>query len=165
MAKILTLNVKGLNSNVKRRLLLTELRSSKADIVFLQETHFNEEGSFTFAKRYYPSAYLASTTRKKAGVAILVAGTCPLQVSSSYSDPQGRYIIVQGMLRDIPVTLCNVYAPNTSQIHFLNKVLARLARLPPAALILGGDFNMIFSETKDRLVPDGVGVPGALRSL
>lgn len=165
MAKLLTLNVKGLNSNVKRRLLLTELRSSKADIVFLQETHYNKEGNFAFARRYYPTVYMASTTRKKAGVAILVAGTCPLQVTSSYSDPDGRYIILQGTLRGTPVTLCNVYVPNTSQIHFLSKVLARLSRLSPAALILGGDFNMIFSETRDRLVPDGVGTPSALRGL
>lgn len=63
MAKILTLNLKGLNSNIKRRLLLTELRSSKADIVFLQKTNFNKEGNFVFAKRNYPKIFLDSATR------------------------------------------------------------------------------------------------------
>lgn len=38
---LISLNVKVLNPNVKRRLLLSELRSLRADIVFLQETHFD----------------------------------------------------------------------------------------------------------------------------
>lgn len=165
MAKLFTLNVKGLNSNIKRRLLLTELRAAAADIVFLQETHFNKECNFSFAKRYYPTAYLASADQKKAGVAILLATTCPFQVTSTYSDVNGRCLILQGSLQGVPLTLCNIYAPNTSQVRFLNRVLMRLSRLPPAALILGGDFNMIFSDTRDRLSISQSGPSPALRAL
>lgn len=165
MAKLFTLNVKGLNSNVKRRLLLTELRSAHADIVFLQETHFNKEGNFAFAKSLYPTAYVASTDRKKAGVAILIADSCPFQLISSFSDPNGRFIILQGTLRDVSLTLCNVYAPNSAQIQFLSKVLARLSRLPSTALVIGGDFNLIFSESRDRLALGTQSIPPALRNL
>lgn len=165
MAKLLTLNVKGLNSNTKRRLLLTELRSARADIVFIQETHFDRDGNFAFVRKDYPTALMASSVSKKVGVAILVRDVCPFQVSNTHVDPQGRYLIVQGSLRGVPITLCNIYAPNTLQIRFLNKVLSRLACLPPAALILGGDFNMVFSEVRDRLAPDGKSPPAALQSL
>lgn len=165
MAKLLTLNVKGLNSNVKRRLLLNELRSARADIVFLQETHFDRDGNFSFARQSYPTVYMASTDRKKAGVAILIAHSCPFQTISSYTDPNGRFIIVRGTLSGMPLTLCNIYAPNAAQVHFLNKVLNHLSRLPPAALILGGDFNMIFSETRDRLAIGRTGTTPNIRSL
>lgn len=165
MAKLLSLNVKGLNSNTKRRLLLTELKTAGADIVFLQETHFNQEGNFSFARSLYPTAYMASTNRKKSGVAVLVADSCPYQISTSYADPGGRFLILQGSLRGSPLTLCNIYAPNSGQIRFLNRVLARLSRLPPAALVMGGDFNMIFSESQDRLSVGGSMAPPAVRDL
>lgn len=117
MAKFISLNVKGLNSNIKRR-LLTEIKTARADIVFLQKTHFKREGNFSFAKKYYPTAYLASTDRKKAGVAILISETCPIQITNSYLDNNGRFIILQGILRGLLITLCNLYAPNISQVKF-----------------------------------------------
>lgn len=71
MLKIISLNVKSLNSNVKRRLLFSELKALKAEVVFLQETHFTKVGNFNFAKSMYPDTFLASCDRKKAGVAIV----------------------------------------------------------------------------------------------
>lgn len=59
MAKIVSLNVNGMNSNIKRRLLLNELKSLKADIVFILETHFNRLGSFSFAHGLYPTVHMA----------------------------------------------------------------------------------------------------------
>lgn len=150
MVNFVTLNVKGLNSDAKRRLALQELRALKADIAFLQETHFNSKGSFSFAQASYPTVYSAHSNRKSAGVAILVSRNCPLQVDTSVLDPGGRYIILQGTLYGKHVTLCNVYIPNVSQTHFLARVLNKLSKSPPGALLLGGDFNLIFSDRVDR---------------
>lgn len=144
MAKIVSLNVNGLNFNVKRSLLLTNLKSLKADIVFIQETHFNCEGSFAFNRRLYPTAYLAFQDMKKAGVAILISRSCPIQIVESIIDPNGRFIILRTTYQGIPVTLCNVYVPNTSQISFLSILLSKLSGLPPSTLIIGGDFNVAF---------------------
>lgn len=76
MAKIVSLNVKVLNSNVKRH-LLNELKSLGADIVFIQERYFSREGNFAFARRHYPTVFLASQERKKSGVAILISQSFP----------------------------------------------------------------------------------------
>lgn len=40
--------------------LSSELKSMKADIVFLQETHFDKEGNFKYVQRLYPMVFLAS---------------------------------------------------------------------------------------------------------
>lgn len=72
--KLLTYNVKGLNSIQKRWLALKEFKSSAADVIMIQETHFRPGGSF----KYFPTAFMASDTSGKAGVAILIRRTCPL---------------------------------------------------------------------------------------
>lgn len=38
--RVLSLNAKGLNTPEKRKMLLHDLKASKTDIAFIQETHF-----------------------------------------------------------------------------------------------------------------------------
>lgn len=141
MAKFLSINAKGLNSNLKRRLLFQELKKTRADVVFVQETHFTSDGNFNFLRSLYPQTYMASRDCKRAGVAILIAQHCPLQVVEVISDPGGRYLILRALYRDTPVILCNVYGPNVSQINFFKRLFTKLTRLPPAALLIGGGFQ------------------------
>ncbi|XP_069805749.1 ATP synthase subunit ATP5MJ, mitochondrial [Dendropsophus ebraccatus] len=150
MAKLVSLNVKGLNSNVKRRLALRELRNVRADVAFLQETHFDSAATFSFTRQSYPIVVSASKGSKTAGVAILFSRSFPFQISSSFSDPGGRYVIVEGTLQGKPLLFCNVYAPNRAQIPFLRRVLNKLAKYPPAPRVVGGDFNLPFSDVLDR---------------
>lgn len=152
MAKLGSLNAKSLNSDVKRHLLLTDLKSLKADIVFLQETHFNWDGNFEFATNLYPMTYLALKEQKKAGVVILISRSCPIQVSECAVDPNGHYIILLTVYQGTPLVLCNIYVTNVSQIVFLNNLLLKLSKLPSSAPIVGGDFNVAFSDTTDKLL-------------
>lgn len=165
MAKLISFNVKGLNSNTKRRLLLTDLKAHGAEIVFLQETHFLKEGNFNFAKGLYPTVYSASQDRKRAGVAILISHLCPIQVTNSILDPNGRYVILQTVYQGIPLILCNVYVPNVAQIGFLNTLFTKLSKLPPSALIVGGDFNLVFSTIQDKLLLPGKILSPSMRQL
>lgn len=102
----MSLNVKGLNLNVKRRLLLTDLKSFKANIVFIQVTHLVRAGIIAFTCRLYPTVFVSSQ------VAILMSQSCPIQITESIIDPQGHYVILQTTYRGIPLILCNVYVPN-----------------------------------------------------
>lgn len=117
------------------------------DIVFI---HFSREGSFSFTRKHYPRAHVASQDCKKAAVAILLSGSDPLQISESILDPNDRFIIPRGTLQGHPIALCNIYVPNTSQIQFIWRILLKLSDFPSSALILGGDLNAAFSEVKDR---------------
>lgn len=85
---IFSCNVKGLGSIRKRWLALKEFKSSKADVIMIQETHFKTNGTFKFASKQFPTAFIASDPTGKAGVAILLKRFSSIQVKTSYADPQ-----------------------------------------------------------------------------
>lgn len=126
--RVLTYNVKGLNSVHKRWLALKEFKSSNADIILVQETHFRSGGFFKFAAKHFPVSFIASDPSGKAGVAILVRKSCPLRVKSSFTDPRGRYIFLDCDYLSRSFTLINVYAPNSGQIQFLTDVFGKLGK-------------------------------------
>lgn len=70
MTQIYSLIVNGLNSNFKRHLALGKFRSSEADAIF--EMHFDRRGTLEFADKHYSPTYLASSSLKKMGEAILI---------------------------------------------------------------------------------------------
>lgn len=140
MAKIMSLNVHGLNSNKKRHLALREFKQSGADVIMIHETNFNKGDSFTFASRHYPQIYQAFNPSKRAGIAILFKRGSPFTCSATYLDPQGHYIILCGHWQTQDVTFCVLYAPNTCQHRFLAKVLTCFSRTPCDFLVIGGDF-------------------------
>lgn len=151
MFRVLTLNVKCLNSNSKKRVLLQELRDRRADVALLQETHFGSSYSFHFVRRYFPLSFKAPPTNKKlARVAILFARHVPFQLDSTYADPSARFKRVQGRIGTLSLALCNVYSPTTSQSCFLDKVLRHLFRTLHPYIIIAGDLNMPMSFHLDQ---------------
>lgn len=126
MIQIYSLNVNGLNSNFKRQLALKSFRDSGADVIFMQETHFDKRGTLEFASRHFPLGYLAFTPKKKAGVTILIKKCSPFHPISCYSDPGGRLLILRGKWQQADITFCNLYAPNVKQTNFLTWVYNRL---------------------------------------
>lgn len=144
MVQMYSHNVNGLNSNFKRQLALRSFKDSGAEVVFIQETHFNKMGTLAFASRLFPTGYLASNTKKKAGVAILIRKGSQFTSTSSYSDPQGRVLIFSGKWQQLDIIFCNIYAPNANQMPFVTKVYNRLFCTKHSFLVVGGDFNLPF---------------------
>lgn len=92
--KILSHNVKGLNSIQKRWIALKDFKRSNADVVLIQETHFRAGGLMKFASKHFPNSYMASDTTSKAGVAILIKKSWPIKIKDRYIDPHGRFVIL-----------------------------------------------------------------------
>uniref|UniRef100_A0A803JH93 exodeoxyribonuclease III n=1 Tax=Xenopus tropicalis TaxID=8364 RepID=A0A803JH93_XENTR len=150
MIKLISLNVKGLNTITKRYLTLKELKSLKADIAFIQETHFDANKPYKLSSKYFPISYYSSSTHKKAGVAILIHKDCPLIVNQAFPDPEGHYLLLLASYQGTPISLLNIYSPNKRQSSFLRKTLDKLTPHFHPYLIIGGDFNMTHSQTMDR---------------
>lgn len=148
--KKLSYNVKGLNSIKKRWLALKGFRASGADVILIQETHFCAGGSFKFASKYFPVSYMATDSSGKAGVAVLISCSCPLQIKFTHLDPHGRYIILQSVFMSSPIMLMNVYAPNSGRIKFLTEAFELLQRFSKPFKVVGRNFNIAFSPTQDR---------------
>lgn len=71
--KLYSLNIRGLNIPEKRSQLLLLIWKSRADVVFLQETHFKSNNIPNLHDKFYPIAYHATTTESKSkGVPILI---------------------------------------------------------------------------------------------
>lgn len=77
-----------------------------------------QEGSFAFASRYYSQTYIASGSRKKAGVAILFKRGAPFTCVTQYCDPNGHFIILTGLWQTQEVTLCALNAPKGTLANF-----------------------------------------------
>lgn len=120
--RIMLYNVKGLGSIRKRWVALKDFRSSGADVIMIQETHFRAGGSFKFASKSFPISYLASDSMGRMGVAILIKKGCPIKIKNTHADPHGRFLILDCDYMNSSFTLVNLYAPNTGQVDFLNKL-------------------------------------------
>lgn len=70
------------------------------------------------------------------------------------TDEQGRVIILSATIDSHPITLVNVYAPNTSQRKFYKMLRGKLDPYKNNALVMCFDFNGIPNPTLDSTNPD-----------
>lgn len=148
--KIITANVNGLNNNIKRRRILTNLTKMNPTIVLLQETHIKKTVNEVFHSKKFQQQYLAAGTSKARGVAILISSNIRFTLGATKKDPARRYLFVKGTLEDKQVTIATLYAPNSGQLDFLAQTLALLTSFAQGDIIVGGDFNMILDSHLDR---------------
>lgn len=115
----------------------------------VQEAHFRP-GGLNLLLNYFPQFLYASDPSGKAGVIILIKRSCPIRILASTLDPLGRFVLLKFSYLNTSFTLSNVYAPNTGQVGFLAEVLDRLRSFSQPFTIVGGDFNMCMSSSRDR---------------
>jgi exonuclease III len=70
---ILTLNVNGLNSPIKRHQLANWIKQEDPTICYLQETHLINRNKHWLTVKGWKKIYQASGPQKQAGVAILIS--------------------------------------------------------------------------------------------
>lgn len=146
---LLSVNAKGLNSPFKRAMFWKEAKSSSADILCAQETHFRSSALPRMHHRNFPHIFLACSDKKRAGVLVAIRDTITFNLHQLISDPRGRYIILVCDINNIPCTLVTVYAPNTHQISFLTKLWKKIKRIKKGDLMWCGHFNIINEASMD----------------
>lgn len=115
------------------------VKALTADIVFIQETHFDRDGGFPFIKKMYLTAF-------------------PLISHSNnrfHHSSQWAIHYLADSIQGLPMILCNVYVPNVAQISFLSKLFSKILGLLPSALKIEGNFNVAFSDIRDKLLLPG----------
>uniref|UniRef100_A0A8C5N056 exodeoxyribonuclease III n=1 Tax=Leptobrachium leishanense TaxID=445787 RepID=A0A8C5N056_9ANUR len=155
--KIISQNVKGLNSPTKRRLVLRDLRRSGCQVAFLQETHFTKIRQFSLTDRSFNRSFLASANTKHGGVAILLHKKFDFTVLHSESDVEGRYVLLRGTMAGHTVTFLNVYAPNAPDAAFWERLESLVKGTTDSLVVVGGDLNATPVPAIDRGGP----TPGA----
>lgn len=70
-----------------------------------------------------------------------------------HRDPEGRFILVKGVLDDHLYALFSCYAPNKGQTTFFQAMLQTLGPLVEDTVVLGGDSNTAFDQGLNKTKP------------
>ena len=87
---------------------------------------------------------------KTCGTTILIHKKNQFNATTVFSDPQGRFVMVSGLLYHKPVVLVNFYAPNWDDDKFMGKIMSSIPDLNSQQLIFGGDLNCVMNPALDR---------------
>lgn len=143
-----SLNVKGINSWVKRQKIDSYLKQLKADVIFFQQTHLKQEHINLLRRGCH--VFHSKFNGKARGAAIIVHKDVLFQTEEVIADPGGRFVIVRGHLFSVPVILMCVYAPNWDDSNFFDKLFTKIPSYNTYNLIIGGDFNCALNSVLDR---------------
>ena len=105
---VFSLNVCGLNTNLKIAECLDILSRKKVDIALLQETHIIEEDIHKIGNNIYKIAAYSSSTSKTKGVIILIRNNLKFHIVNKGNDLDGRIAYMQGAFcgKKIALVVC-----------------------------------------------------------
>lgn len=109
---IVSYNTHGLNSPIKCCKNFQNYHSQEIDVILLQETHFQGTYNPNFIHSKYPNLFLANAKDKMRGVAIFFSHRHKFILSSKHRDPEGRFLLIKGVLGDQLHSFVSCYAPN-----------------------------------------------------
>ena len=135
--KFISWNVKGVNNIIKRRRVMSHLEQLKVDIAFLQETHLCNDSVAGLKHHWVGQVFHSKFNAKARGTAILINKNISFKSKEIISDPNGRYMIVVGQLFANPVILVKIYAPNSDDSNFFQKLFSTIPHLDNSFLLIG----------------------------
>ena len=142
---LLSLNVRGLRNQVKRRSIFSFLKDQKCDIFLLQETFSELKDELIWKSEWGGAIFFSHGSTHSKGVAILINPLRTLNIEATGKDLDGRIVSVDLIYSSDRISICNVYAPNDCQqqqkfLLNLNRYL--ISNTEISNLIVGGDWNV-----------------------
>lgn len=148
--KFVTWNVRGLRNKVKRTAALAFIKSQKADIIAITETHITGQLQVALKKPWIGWLYHSTHTNQSRGVSILIAKRVPFELITLESDRLGRYIFLHATIGGNSLLILACYTPPLFSIEVVLKGLAFMAQNPSVPAVWMGDFNQTMSPILDR---------------
>lgn len=138
--KIISWNIKGCGNPVKRRKVLTYLKSKNTDIAFIQESHIvGEEEAKKFKRDWVATVFHSSYSSKQNGVLILINKKLSFVMLKKYNDKEECIICLEALINGVRTILRNLCIPNKEEpdfFHGINKIIGDRE----GQVILAGDF-------------------------
>ena len=164
--KIISLNVNGLVSPIKRGKVLAKLRRDKVQVAYLQETHLNEAEHAKLNKQGFKYVYSSSyKDGHRRGVATLISCSVNYEHISEVKDKEGRFVLTVGKIEGTIVTLLNVYVPPGSDWKLYRQIFDLMVTKTQGILITAGDFNFRLQPHLDASGGDLVPKPISRKAL
>jgi exonuclease III len=114
---LISLNINGLNSPIKRHRLTNWLHKQDPTVCCLQETHLREKNRHYLRMKGWKTILQANGMKKQAGVAILLSDKIDFQPKVLKKDKEGHFILIKGKILQEELSILNIYAPNKKGRH------------------------------------------------
>ena len=152
MAKvsIVSWNVRGMHSPLKRTMLLMCLKKYLPGVICFQETHLTVETVCFLKYAWVGKAYHSTHTSFSRGVSVLVHSALDFQEIDSAIDPEGRYVFIHCKMGNLICVIACVYIPPPFTAAVLRLLLSFLDGRPDVPLLVLGDFNCCLDQVADR---------------
>jgi exonuclease III len=128
------------------------LKLSHHDVIFLQETHINDEEMAQRCRTEWEGeSFWCLGTHHSCGVALLFNKRLDLAVNNTFCHPNGRLIQIECSIDGQLYSLFNIYAHNESKPRndFIKFINSRILNCN-GNIILGGDFNCVENPYLDK---------------
>ncbi len=158
---ILSLNVNGLNSAVKRTHVLEYLHRKSISCALIQESHLKQSDVARFQNKYYKLAAFSCALNKTKRVLILVNRKLHLTTEHLGSDEEGRFVFIRRKIHNTRLALVSIYGPNETDSAFFTKVSKTLLEQIDCPLVVGGDFNAVINPALDKSQSDTTANPSS----
>ena len=158
---ILSLNVNGLNSPIKRTRILEYLHRKSISCALIQETHLKQGDVARFQNKYYKLAAFSCALNKTKGVLILVDRKLHLTIEHTGNDDEGRFVFIRCKIHNDRLTLASIYCLNEADSAFFMNISYTLLEQTDCHLMVGGEFNAILNPALDKSHPDTTANPSS----
>lgn len=148
--KIVSFNVRGLNSPYKRSKVLNFLHRKKIDIALIQETHLKPDDVSRVQNYYYKPIVASTDGSRTKGVMILMRRSINLTIERSGSENNGRLAFCCTSIQGKKVAFISLYAPTIFDADFFAFAASELLKLSDYHLYTGLDANAVVSRDLDR---------------
>ena len=95
---LISLNINGLNSPIKRHRLRNWIRKQDSTFCCLQETHLNHKHRHLLSVKGWEKVFQANGPKKQVGVAILISNKIDFKLKSIRRDGDGHFILITGKI-------------------------------------------------------------------
>ena len=111
---LITVNVKGLNSPIKRYRLPMWTKEHNPTVCCLQETHLTGKDTHRLKVKGWKKIYHANGNQKQAGITMLISNTANFKLKLIRRNNAGNILLIKGTTQQEDVMIVNIHAPNVS---------------------------------------------------
>jgi exonuclease III len=143
---VLTLNVNGLNSPIKRHHLKKWIKKEDPTICCLQETHLTDRNKHRLRMKGWKKTYQVNGPWKRAGVVILISDKVDFKPTLIKRDKEGHSILIKVEIDQREITVINLNWPNVNTPNCIKHTLKDLKAYINSITVVMGDFNIPLSS-------------------